>query len=298
MRNLILVCCGLTLGLGILAGCNKTAEQAAGQAVEKVAGAPDSSASAASQGGQADAAAQSGTTTAAAGGQVSMPSGWLESLPPYPDGKIIAAYSTGSAPDLAFMVKLSTPDSGEQVMAFYKDKALAAGFSQVNAVSGEEDSFARYTSKSWNFNVTCTTSKGTTEVMLALGAAGAEGGGKSAADGNDGQAGDGGESAMTGAGGQPEADLAKILMQYPQAQVDNSVDRGTQHLMTQRTADAPAAVIKFYSDYFTGKGWVLDASIDSDAGMMRSFKRGAGQLVLNTNPRDDGTFITLNYKEQ
>jgi len=298
MRNLILVCCCLTLAPGALAGCNKTADQSAGEAVGQVPGSPTGAAAAGGQTGQSETGGQGSSASAAAGGGTQLPEGWPASLPVYPNSEIVAAYSTGSGADQAFAVNLNTSATPEMVMAFYKEKALAAGFTQVNAVNDPERSFAHFTGEAWNFNVTCTASNGTTGVMLALGATGAEGGAKSGEGHSGWEDGEGGESTESNSGGQPESDIADILKQYPGGQIDNTVTRGAEHLMTQRTTDTADAVVKFYTDYFTGRGWVLEASIDSDAGMMRSFTGAAGQLTLNANPRDGGAFITLNYKEQ
>jgi len=306
MRNMILVVGWIVLALGALAGCNKSSEQASDETAQSIASAATAGGAEVQGGaGQPAAAGGEGGSTAVIGGNATLPQGWPGSLPQYPGSKIVAAYTTGEGQHQAYAVNLSTSDSLEQVLAFYEEKALAAGYNKLSSVSSTDRGAAHYSSGTWKFNVTCTAAEGNTGIMLALGTTDEEGEGSAQpADGEGTESGasgwddNGGQATEAYIGALPEGFPVEVVKPYPGAEIDNAASRGKEHLLTMTTKDASADVIKFYESYFGGRGWTKKDTVDADNNSMRGFQQGSDEVVLTAALKDGGTFITLVYTQK
>jgi len=287
---LIVGCAGLVLGA--LAGCNKGGSQETDEVAQNISSA--ATAGGAEVAGQAEAGGGESGSTAVVGGNATLPQGWPDSLPQYPGSKIVTSFSNTEEGNHAFAVNLSTDDPVEQVMAFYDEKALAAGYNKLSSLSGEGKSVAHYSSGSWKFTVTCTAAGGHTGVMLALGTGGEEEAGSAAAGEGEGSA----EAADAYTGALPPDFPADVLKPYPGAEIDHASSRGKEHLLTMTTGDARAKVTEFYEAQFNGPGWTLVNSVDADNSSMRNFQHFGDIVVLTAAEKDGGTFITITYTQQ
>lgn len=287
MRNMILVCCCAVLALGALNGCNKLAEQTSDEAAESIAeAAMGGNADVEIDGDQVKIATEDGGVQTIAAGSGEFPEGWPASLPQYPGSKITAGSKNSQGEHVAYAISLSTGDGPGLVMAYYKEKALAAGFTLQSTISDGGRFADHYTSPEWNFNIGCTSEGNTTSVTLMLGTSG------------EGISTEGGEPLSMHSGKLPAGFPVDVVQVYPGAEIDNAASRGQEHLLTMKTADAPEAVFKFYEGYLTGSGWNKAAAADSEGTSMRSFEGEPGEIVVNVQKRDDGAFITVIYNQK
>jgi hypothetical protein len=295
MRNMILVGCWVVVALGALAGCNQSGDQTSDEAAQSIASAATAGgAEIAGQAGQAETGGGEVSSTAVVGGNATLPQGWPDSLPQYPESKIVTAFSNTEEGNHAFAVNLSTDDPVEQVMAFYDEQALAAGYNKLSEISGADKSVAHYSSGSWKFTVTCTAAGGHTGVMLALGTASEEEvGSKTAGEGEGGT-----KTADAYSGALPADFPADVLKPYPGAEIEHASSRGKEHLLTMTTTDARPKVTEFYEAQFNGPGWTLVNSVDADDSSMRNFQHFGDIVVLTAADKDGGTFITITFTQQ
>lgn len=75
-----------------------------------------------------------GTATMMTGGGGQWPAGLADYAPAYPGGEVGASFAGSSKDGAGGMVSFTTSDSPDQVVAFYKARAAAAGLSDVSTM--------------------------------------------------------------------------------------------------------------------------------------------------------------------
>jgi hypothetical protein len=112
---------------------------------------------------------EEGTAEVATGEHASLPAEWPAELPQYPGSTVEMSQRIDTPEGAQFSVTLKTSDSKEQVVAFYSEKAKAAGYKEVGSMSIEETSQQFYESDRHTFMVTCNAEEGATIATLMFG---------------------------------------------------------------------------------------------------------------------------------
>jgi hypothetical protein len=152
------------------AACNKAAEKASEAAAER--------AIEAASGGEVDVDYSGDTMTVTdketgESAEVtweakSMPADWPASLPQYPGSEVEAVQTHKQGDGVMMMVNLKTTDTEDAVIAFYEDKATAAGFTEAGTFSIPEGGQTIYESADQTFVVVRTIEEGALRIALTL----------------------------------------------------------------------------------------------------------------------------------
>ncbi|MBN2081636.1 hypothetical protein JW859_05435 [bacterium] len=313
MRNAIIIIILIAAaGLLVLAGCNRLGEKAgeriAERAMERATG-EKVDIDVNQDGGATITHTEDGSVTTL-GADAKLPAGWPAEVPVYPGAELIAATEVNEEGNQGFHLGLKTADSGEDVLAFYRDKMAAAGYQEQQSMVKDGMGSIHFINDKWLLNVGVGREKGEeTGIMLMLSThdfavsdatesteAPAEDGEAPAEDGE--ASADGGSEGVTVSSGSLPADWPEVLKPYPGGSITQSMASGNEYVLIQTTTDNGKTVIAYYEENLKSRGWTVDTSVESGDNLMRGFTSSAGEIALTTSPADTGTAITLTYSKK
>ena len=326
MRALLLVvavCCSLMLPSCF--GCDRLVQKATETAAEKaVESASGGKADVDFSDGKFSIETEDGSSSHQIGDDAQVPDGWPGEFPQYPGSQITSAHRTTDKDYVLMGFTMTTPDSVDEVIAFYAGKAAAAGYSSKARFSADGGSTEMFESPEYILSVNVAGSENGNMVALSLqtneansgaSAAGSppeeSGGAESAGDQEAGES-DGGGGGETGSGGGddgatvvydttgqiPEGFPVDVLKPYGDAQVTAASMANGNSTLVQVTSDSRKQVAKFYDDHFTALGWTIDSQVEIPATTMHGYKGSNGEIFMSAGDVPGKVQITLSYSEK